>query len=161
MNYGRDDMLTSTRRVLQRASMRVRATFRDIMDLLPVSLKRAELCWTGAPVPETKTMVDLCAVEVEALFQKKPDDMQAERLAGLVSTVLSKFGQVRSSVWTTEKASLRARLTMHPTNRQLDWTALDRDLRDAVSERHRRFRVTLTNPRTMIPTGPTAGGLKI
>lgn len=168
MGFGRDDVLTGTADgFLRRAGRRLRDTLRDLADLLPVSLRRAELCWEGAP-PEEDACVDTCSAEAEALFQDDPDDGQAKALADVAAGVMSRYGQVSSSVSTAETGtgkaggSLRARVTMRPTGGRLNWAALDRDLRAAVAERHRRFRVTLTDPRSMVPRGPAhslRGGL--
>lgn len=112
--------------------------------------------------------MDICAVELTALFQKNPDDAQAEELAMLGRGVLSKFGQVATMNWTAEAGSrvskssgrpgckLRARLTLQPTDGKVDWLALDRELRDAMAERHKRFKVSLEDPGEMGPNTAVA-----
>ncbi len=157
--------------LLRRAWRRAKDT---IADLLPVSLRRAELCWEGAPRASCEArLMDTCVIEVSVPFQDSPDDEQARRLAELARGVACGFGRIVSETSAAEisgeavgrakrmpEGVLRARLTLRPTGGVLDRVALDDGLRDAVSARHRRFAVLLRDPGEMTRGQPVDGMIR-
>lgn len=148
-------MFVSTKRLLRCIGRRVRDTYYNIMDMLPVPLSRVEMCWEGAPLKHLKTIAETCQVEILVRFQT-PSDAMAKKLGELSKSVINEYGLVKAWSWDFKASkhvgkknpcpggSLIATLTFSPFGGELDKDMMVQALRNAMFKKDfRRCSITV------------------